>query len=505
MRSIKLDLFLVIFILCISFIGFADKTFAAGTLSASSCGGNSCQNLINNALTSGGVVHLSAGTYTIDNSIHMHSGNTLEGDSGAKIFLVSGAHWPKDRAMIDGSSVTGVRITGFEIDGNRANNNDLSGKCGQYLYTMLYFTGSSNLEVDHMYMHHNWNDILKVSDSNNIKFHDNNVRQPGHDVVYAIKCRDVAAYNNYIRIYCNSGIRSDGSKNVFIYNNDIARDDGAGGNAGIELQNEGTVWDCNNNIHNTARVIDFEIGGSMPFSGTIKYDGCPTSGAPDFPPGDGGGGGGTGTTCTSWTYSDWGACTNGTQTRTVESSSPSGCTGGSPVTSQGCSAYVYDPSTPFSPVGPPTPTNPATPSAPTVVSPIFPNPVPGPYDKDCITGDAAKNTAGFIPCGKKFNDPATKWNECESCGLCSVFLMGQLSIEFMMKVAAVAASLAIIFAGFIYIFAAGRSDMVSKSKSTIKYTLLGFMIIFVAWLSINTLLTTLGYIDPVGGSWYTIC
>jgi hypothetical protein len=42
-------------------------------------------------------------------------------------------------------------------------------------------------------------------------------------------------------------------------------------------------------------------------------------------------------TCSSFTYSDWGACQpDGTQTRTVLTSSPEGCTGGSPVLSQAC-------------------------------------------------------------------------------------------------------------------------------------------------------------------------
>jgi hypothetical protein len=45
-------------------------------------------------------------------------------------------------------------------------------------------------------------------------------------------------------------------------------------------------------------------------------------------------------TCTSFTYSNWGACQpNNTQTRTITSSSPAGCSGGSPVLVQGCS-YV---------------------------------------------------------------------------------------------------------------------------------------------------------------------
>ena len=42
-------------------------------------------------------------------------------------------------------------------------------------------------------------------------------------------------------------------------------------------------------------------------------------------------------TCTSFTYSAWSAClSNNTQTRTVASSSPSGCTGGKPVLTQSC-------------------------------------------------------------------------------------------------------------------------------------------------------------------------
>jgi hypothetical protein len=43
-------------------------------------------------------------------------------------------------------------------------------------------------------------------------------------------------------------------------------------------------------------------------------------------------------TCTSFTYSAWGTCTNGTQTRTVTASSPTGCTGGNPVLSQSCTS-----------------------------------------------------------------------------------------------------------------------------------------------------------------------
>jgi hypothetical protein len=44
--------------------------------------------------------------------------------------------------------------------------------------------------------------------------------------------------------------------------------------------------------------------------------------------------------CSAWTYSDWSPCSNDLQARSVLSSTPSGCAGGSPVLSQSCSSTV---------------------------------------------------------------------------------------------------------------------------------------------------------------------
>lgn len=46
-------------------------------------------------------------------------------------------------------------------------------------------------------------------------------------------------------------------------------------------------------------------------------------------------------TCSSFTYNDWTTCTAGTQTRTVNTSLPSGCTGGTPLVSQSCTLNWY--------------------------------------------------------------------------------------------------------------------------------------------------------------------
>jgi hypothetical protein len=81
--------------------------------------------------------------------------------------------------------------------------------------------------------------------------------------------------------------------------------------------------------------------GAVIFTGKTRDLASGTFHPENMPPGPGGG---TPVTCTGFTYNPWGACqSNNTQTRTVATSSPSGCTGGAPVVSQSC---VYTPPPP---------------------------------------------------------------------------------------------------------------------------------------------------------------
>lgn len=115
-------------------------------------------------------------------------------------------------------------------------------------------------------------------------------------------------------------------------------------------------------------------------------------------------------------------------------------------------------------------------------------------------------SGGLIPCGKQVDNPATaEWKENAPCDSCSMVLMGQLTIEFLVQIAAIFATLVIIIGGFLYIFAIGQPSTIEKAKSIIKYTLIGFAVVFIAWSIVNSILATVGYIDPLGGNWYTIC
>ncbi|MFA6321835.1 MAG: right-handed parallel beta-helix repeat-containing protein [Candidatus Omnitrophota bacterium] len=114
-------------------------------------------------------------------------------------------------------------------------------------------------------------------------------------------------------------------------------------------------------------------------------------------------------------------------------------------------------------------------------------------------------SAGFIPCGRSIEDPDTDWKECDPCDFCAFVLMGQLITEFLLKLAGIAATLAITFSGLVYVFAAGRPEIINKSKLMIKAAIIGFFIIFISWMIIDSILATMGYIDPINGVWYTIC
>ena len=73
---------------------------------------------------------------------------------------------------------------------------------------------------------------------------------------------------------------------------------------------------------------------------------------------------------------------------------------------------------------------------------------PGGPDPDCGVVCASKQgSGGLIPCGKSVNDPDTSWNECAECNTCSMILMGQLIIEYLVTVTATIEVLRIFIGG----------------------------------------------------------
>jgi len=113
---------------------------------------------------------------------------------------------------------------------------------------------------------------------------------------------------------------------------------------------------------------------------------------------------------------------------------------------------------------------------------------------------------GLVPCGRICDVSSTPYREDQPCTICHLVLMMQLIMDFLFKIAAVVAAFFIAASGTMYIVSAGRPELLSLSKTTFKTTLLGFILVFIAWVLVNTILTMFGYIDPLrDGNWHIIC
>jgi len=135
------------------------------------------------------------------------------------------------------------------------------------------------------------------------------------------------------------------------------------------------------------------------------------------------------------------------------------------------------------------------PAAPPPPSPPPPSPPP---PTEC--------KPGLVPCGRICDVSSTPYREDQPCTVCHLVLMMQLIMDFLFKIAAVVAAFFIAASGTMYIVSAGRPELLSLSKTTFKTTLLGFILVFIAWVLVNTILTMFGYIDPLGdGNWHIIC
>lgn len=99
---------------------------------------------------------------------------------------------------------------------------------------------------------------------------------------------------------------------------------------------------------------------------------------------------------------------------------------------------------------------------------------------------------GLVPCGEPGNP----------CKFCHFFVMLKRIVDWFLFV--VVPSVAVLMAaigGVMMIFAAGRPGTVAKGKSILTSTVIGLVIIFCAWLIVNTFLTVIGLSNVTVGTW----
>lgn len=222
-------------------------------------------------------------TYVISDSVVIGSDTTLTGDSTAVLKLADRVNWPTEKAMITNKKYHAVRlidgdrnitIMGFEINGNRDGNPQVtSGKGYHNLISLRYCT---NVDIHHMYLHNNHGDGLKFHTGSQLKYHDNVIYRLGHDGLYAIRSNYVEAYNNTITTRTNSGLRVYNTNHVSLHDNIITSQNEGG--SGIEVQKESAGYPMddikiyNNTIDRTnyAGIWIFGHGSLYPKEQTLN-------------------------------------------------------------------------------------------------------------------------------------------------------------------------------------------------------------------------------------------
>lgn len=128
----------------------------------------------------------------------------------------------------------------------------------------------------------------------------------------------------------------------------------------------------------------------------------------------------------------------------------------------------------------------------------------GNFSSSCIATnlDACE---GIVPCGRMIDNPKTNWNETAPCEFCHLVLILNRVMNFLMELAAAVSLLAIIITGLLFITSAGNPEIKNKAKTSLKWIIIGLIIVFLAWLLIDFLFSAWGYLDPLGGKWNVIC
>lgn len=103
---------------------------------------------------------------------------------------------------------------------------------------------------------------------------------------------------------------------------------------------------------------------------------------------------------------------------------------------------------------------------------------------------------GLVPCGGPDEVP---------CRFCHFFVMFNNVVKFVMTILVpVIAVLMLVVGGVMFLFAGAKPEILIRAKGVITSTLWGLLIIFGAWVIVNTILDTSGIVDMEGWKWYQI-
>ncbi len=101
---------------------------------------------------------------------------------------------------------------------------------------------------------------------------------------------------------------------------------------------------------------------------------------------------------------------------------------------------------------------------------------------------------GLVSCGRYADDPVTTdIDESKPCGFCDFFLLFKRIVDWIMLVIIPAvAGLIVVFGGFMLVISRGNPQQSKLGKDAIIYTFIGYAIVLIGWLVLNSALTGIG-------------
>jgi len=113
---------------------------------------------------------------------------------------------------------------------------------------------------------------------------------------------------------------------------------------------------------------------------------------------------------------------------------------------------------------------------------------------------ASAQTGGLVPCGRSIDDPSTKdVDESKMCDLRDMFVLLHRILEFaIFQLAPILVTVMVAIGGFKMLIAAGNPGKYGEGVSLIKNALIGYAIVLVSMLLVNTVLQQIGVAQWTG-------
>lgn len=105
-------------------------------------------------------------------------------------------------------------------------------------------------------------------------------------------------------------------------------------------------------------------------------------------------------------------------------------------------------------------------------------------------------SSGLVPCGRNCDDPRTDYNETQMCNLCHLIVGMDRILDYILLLLGFVGFLMLVIGGVTYIISGGNQGLIGAAKKAIFSTLVGFALVLLGWVIINTVIV---YLFPVTG------